>query len=92
MATPAGIRHAYHISRSTMKVKQWDRVALKGRTYIYTEKGPFKQRFHKIGRADPPICKCGQVQNAAHILPCGWVVGGGGLGEQTTRVLQQRLA
>ena len=83
VATPGGIKHAFRYSRTTAQVKEWDREALAVHTYIYTDKGPFNQWLHKIGRTDSPLCECGPVvQNAAHIS----VQTSGGRGEKVVRM------
>ena len=54
---------------------EWDRTSLKGLTYICTDKGPFSAWLHHIGREDSPLCKCGENQNAAHVLRLrGWSI------------------
>lgn len=39
IATPAGIRQMYRISRKTRQVAEWDRNALEGLSYICTDRG-----------------------------------------------------
>ena len=77
IATAGGIRHKFRATWNTEQVKNWDREALKGHTYIYTDRGPFREWRHRIGRGDSPMCPCGEaIQNAAHIMTCRRVVGG----------------
>ena len=71
IAMAGGIRHEFRVTWQTKQVHEWDREALKGHTYIYTDRGPFREWLHKIGRTDSPMCPCGEaVQNAAHIMTC----------------------
>jgi len=74
LATPAGIRQAYPLFQKKRHIK-WDRDEVRGLTYLHTDKGPMRQWLHKIGRAEHPRCKCGEVQNAAHLLASGCVGG-----------------
>ena|SRR5437868_1392658 len=69
IATPAGIRH---LTRGrSFQYKKWDHMALKGLTYIVTDRGPQKWWRHKIGRSETWNCeKCQVAQNAAHLLQC----------------------
>ena len=74
IATPVGIRQHF---RKRRQLKEWDRDAMRGYTYIYTDKGPFMYLLHKIGRKDRKKCSCSNatVQNAA--LPREWQMGKG---------------
>ena len=75
MATAGGIRPEFRVTRRAKEVHEWDRDALRGHT-IYTDKGPFRAWLHTIGRADSPMCPCGEaVQNAAHIMSCKLIAG-----------------
>ena len=77
IATAGGIRHEFRITRRTKQVYEWDREALKGHSYIYTDRGPFAAWLNKIGRAASPMCPCRVApQNAAHIMTCDLVQGG----------------
>ena len=77
IATARGIRHEFRVTWRAEQVYAWDRDAMKGDTYIYTDRGPFKAWLHKIGRADSPMCPCGKVvPNAAHIMSCTLISGG----------------
>ncbi|KAF8417959.1 hypothetical protein EV426DRAFT_710166 [Tirmania nivea] len=78
--TPAGIRQAFPMGRPT-KQTGWNREALRGLTYIVTDRGPQRWWLHKVGRADDPLCGlCGEgiAQNAAHLLSCTGVADGRG--------------
>ena len=77
-ATTAGIRQEFFVNRITKPVKNWNRNALKGLTYLITDKGPMKGWLHKIGRAEGDKCVCSIHQNAAHILQCKEVGDGKG--------------
>ena len=78
--TPAGIRQAFPIHGKAPKHLRWTRQALKGLTYITTDRGPQRWWMHKIGRAESPACPCGgwTAQNAAHLMTCHWVADGRG--------------
>ena len=77
IATAGGIRHEFRVTWKTKQVQEWDRDALKGHTYSYTDRGPFNAWLHKIGRIDSPKCPCGEVsQSAAHVLTCTLISGG----------------
>ncbi|KAF8417855.1 hypothetical protein EV426DRAFT_706592 [Tirmania nivea] len=55
--------------------------ALRGLTYVVTDRGPQRWWLHKIGRADDPrcgLCEEGVAQNAAHLLSCPGVADGKG--------------
>ena len=52
-ATPAAIGQAYRIHLANTS-----RTEIKGRTYLTADKGPFRARVHRIGKAGMP--------NAAH--------------------------
>ena len=77
IAIPAGIRHHHPIMSKTAQMK-WDREAVRGLTYMHTDKGPLKHWLAFIGRADDEACACGVTQNAAHLLHCRLI--GDGLG------------
>jgi len=70
----AGIRQAYPLFNKEQHMK-WNRDELRGLTYLHTDKGPQKAWLFKIGRASSPRCKCGETQNAAHLLTSGCVGG-----------------
>ena len=77
IATAGGIRHEFRVTWRAKEIQEWDRDALRGHTYIYTDRGPYRARLYKIGRADSPRCLCGEAtQNAAHIMSCRLISGG----------------
>jgi len=59
---------------------KWNRVALRGLTYLVTDKGPQRQWLEEMGKVDDPSCVCDgwTPQNAAHLMVCSWV--GDGVG------------
>ncbi|KAF8418326.1 hypothetical protein EV426DRAFT_700547 [Tirmania nivea] len=78
--TPAGIRQAFPMGRPSKQTK-WNREALRGLTYMVTDRGPQRWWLHKVGRADDSSCGlCGEgvAQNAAHLLSCPGVADGKG--------------
>lgn len=56
----------------------WNRNALKGLAYVFTDKGLLKVWMQKIGRSADNKCKCGEPQNVVHILKCTLVGDGKG--------------
>jgi len=74
LATPAGIRQAYQLFEKKKHMK-WDRDELRGLTYLHTDKGPMRHWLFKIGKAEDPKCRCGAIQNAAHLMMSGCVGG-----------------
>ena len=77
VVTAGGIRHEFRVTWRAKQVQQWDREALKGHTYIHTDRGPFRHWLHKIGRAETAECPCGETaQNAAHVMKCRLIGGG----------------
>jgi len=72
IATPAGIRQAYPLFRREPHLK-WDRTEMRGLCYLHTDKGPMKAWLYRIGKAENPLCGCGQIQNAAHLMESGCV-------------------
>ncbi|KAF8416439.1 hypothetical protein EV426DRAFT_721797 [Tirmania nivea] len=78
--TPAGIRQAFPMGRPSKQTK-WNREALRGLTYMVTDRGPQRWWLHKVGRADDSsfgLCGEGVAQNAAHLLSCPGVADGKG--------------
>ena len=75
--TPAGIRHDFPIHRKP-KHLAWSRKAVKGLTYIVTDRGPLKRWLWIIGRAQDQTCECGEIQNAVHVRQCELVGDGRG--------------
>ena len=55
-------------------------MALRGITYVVTDKGPQRQWLKEMGNVEDPSCICdGWIpQNAAHLYLCPWV--GDGIG------------
>ena len=47
IATAGGIRHEFRVTWRTKQVHEWDRDALKGHSYIYSDRGPFKAGYIK---------------------------------------------
>ena len=72
LATPAGIRQAYPLFNKEQHMK-WNRDELRGLTYLHTDKGPQKAWLFKTGKVSSPRCKCGEIQNSAHLLASGCV-------------------
>ena len=64
--TPAGIRHDFPI-HSKPKHLKWSRKAVRGLTYITTDRGPLKRWLKFIGRSQEDKCSCGEIQNAVHL-------------------------
>ena len=69
MITPAGIRQDFPI-HTKRKHLGWSRKAVKGLTYILTDRGPMKRWLRVIGRAQEQACRCGEPQNATHLRRC----------------------
>jgi len=88
IATPAGIKQAHRLYQPSKEVQNWDRQAVKG--FAYTDRGPFKQWLHHIGRAEDNKCTCGEAQNSAHIMECREVGDGHGKRYGRTRSGAQR--
>jgi len=65
---------------------KWDRDELRGLTYLHTDKGPMRHWLFKIGKAKDPRCKCGETQNAAHLLTSGCVGVKGDSGNRYGRI------
>jgi len=61
ITTPAGIKQAHRLYQPSTPVKNWNRQALRGLTYIVTDRGPFKHWLHQIGRAEDGNCRCGEI-------------------------------
>jgi len=55
--------------------EKWNRVELRGLTYLHTDRGPMRKWLHTIGKAEDPFCECGETQNAAHLLASGCIGG-----------------
>ena len=81
IATPAGIRQAYQIHGVSEQVRDWDREALKGLTYITTGRGPTGSWLKTIGKTEEGrcgVCEERTLQNGAHLLSCSGVGDGKG--------------
>ncbi|KAF8416347.1 hypothetical protein EV426DRAFT_686810 [Tirmania nivea] len=79
-SSPSCIRQAFPMGRPSKQTK-WNREALRGLTYMVTDRGPQRWWLHKVGRADDSSCGlCGEglAQNAAHLLRCPGVADGKG--------------
>ncbi|KAF8424370.1 hypothetical protein EV426DRAFT_712188 [Tirmania nivea] len=78
--TPAGIRQAFPMGRPSKQTK-WNWEALRGLTYVVTDRGPQRWWLHKVGRAHDPLCGLceeGVAQNAVHLLSCPGIAAGKG--------------
>ena len=88
IATPAGIRQAYPTQSKAPAhaMVPPSRRAIRGLTYMMTDKGPQWQWLWEIGRSEEPQCVCEgwTAQNAAHPQLCPWV--GDGMGRSTEQV------
>jgi len=80
IVTPAGIRQAYRLHGKAPKHLNWSRWAVRGLTYMVTDKGPQAQWLKTIGKTDDASCVCDgwTPQNAAHLYVCPWVGDGRG--------------
>ena len=67
--TPAGIRQDHPIHTKS-KHLSWSRKAVKGLSYVTTDRGPMKRWLHIIGRSQEQTCECGEIQNAVHLMRC----------------------
>ena len=80
IVTPAGIRQAYRLHEKTPAHLSWSRWAIRGLTYMVTDKGPQAQWMKTIGKVEDASCVCDgwTPQNAAHLYECPWVGDGRG--------------
>jgi len=80
IATPAGIRQEFPIYPRAPKHISWSRMAVRGLTYMITDKGQQRQWLWEIGKSESPKCVCDgwTAQNAAHLMECHWVGDGKG--------------
>jgi len=80
IVTPAGIRQAFRIHEGVPAHLKWNRTAIRGLTYMITDKGPQAGWLKEIGKVDDGSCPCDgwTLQNAAHLLSCPWVGDGKG--------------
>lgn len=67
--TPAGIRQDHPIHSKPGHLG-WTRRQVKALTYIVTDRGPMKRWLFIIGRSAEQLCRCGEIQNAAHLRRC----------------------
>ena len=51
---------------------KWDRQAVKGLTYMVTDRGPHRWWQKTISRMEYDKCKCGIAQNAAQLMRYRW--------------------
>jgi len=62
---------------------KWSREAVRGLTYVVTDKGPQWQWLKEMGKTEDPSCVCDgwTPQNAAHVqrCTCPWI--GDGMGK-----------
>jgi len=88
IATPAGIRQAYRVHGGAPAHLQWTRQAIRGLTYMVTDKGPQAQWLKEIGKVEDARCVYDgwTPQNAAHLYECPWV----GDGKRRTRELAMK--
>jgi len=72
IVTPAGIRQAYRLHGGTPAHLSWSRWALRGLTYMVTDKGPQAQWLKTIGKVEDASCVCDgwTPQNATHLYEC----------------------
>jgi len=80
IVTPAGIRQEYGLHAGAPAHLKWNRTAIRGLTYMITDKGPQAGWLKEIGKVDDASCPCDgwTVQNAAHLYSCPWVGDGRG--------------
>jgi len=80
IVTPPGIRQAFPLHSRAPDHLKWSIVALRGLTYLVTDKGPQRQWLKEMGKVEDPSCICDgwTPQNAAHLYLCPWV--GDGIG------------
>jgi len=80
IVTPAGIRQAFRPHDAAPDHLKWNSLALRGLTYMVTDKGPQAYWMKEIGKADRGSCKCDgwTQQNAAHLYRCPRVGDGKG--------------
>jgi len=80
IVTPAGIRQDHRPHAGAPAHLKWNRAAIRGLTYMITDKGPQAGWLKEIGKAEDARCPCDgwTVQNAAHLYLCPWVGDGKG--------------
>jgi len=69
IVTPAGIRQKYRPHGTTPGHLKWSGMAIRGLTYMVTDKGPQAYWLKEIGKAEVGSCVCDKwtQQNAAHL-------------------------
>jgi len=84
---PAGIRQAYQLHSKAPAHLRWSRQAIRGLTYLETDKGPQRQWLKEIGKVEDVSCVCDgwTPQNAAHLYVCSWVGDGVGRSREQAR-------
>ena len=85
--TPADIRQAYPLHAKAPEHLKWPRQALRGLTYLETDRGPQRQWLREIGKTEDASCVCDgwTPQNAAHLYMCPWVGDGVGRSREHAR-------
>ena len=80
IVTPAGIRQKYRLHGPTPGHLKWSGMAIRGLTYMVTDKGPQAYWMKEIGKAEEGSCVCDRwtQQNAAHLYQCPRVGDGKG--------------
>jgi len=80
IVTPAGIRQLFRPHEGAPGHLKWSRMAIRGLTYMITDKGPQAYWLKEIGKADEGSCVCDRwtQQNAAHLYVCPRVGDGKG--------------
>ena len=68
MNTRISDQQQFHVNRITPQVRNWNRNAFQGLTYIFTDKGPMKVWLHHLGEAEGHKCVRWIPQNAANLL------------------------
>lgn len=58
IATPAGIKQAYHIHPKVPAHLRWSTHAIKGLVYMVIDKEPQRQWMKEMGKTEEPGCVC----------------------------------
>jgi len=87
IVTPAGIRQAYPLHDKAPAHLSWPRQAIRGLTYLETDKGLQRQWLREMGKVEDGSCICDgwTPQNAAHLYQCQWMRDGRGGSEEQAR-------